>query len=107
MRIMHIVGARPNFMKVAPIVAEMARHPRAFEQTLVHTGQHYDDTMSGAFLRDLELPEPDVHLGVGSGTHTEQTARVMTALEPVLQRHDPKWVLVVGDVNSTLAAALT
>jgi UDP-N-acetylglucosamine 2-epimerase (non-hydrolysing) len=107
MRVMHIVGARPNFMKAAPIVAEMSRHPSIFESILVHTGQHYDENMSAAFLRDLELPRPNVFLGIGSGTHAEQTARVLLALEPVLCRHLPDWVVVVGDVNSTAAAALT
>jgi UDP-N-acetylglucosamine 2-epimerase (non-hydrolysing) len=106
MRVMHIVGARPNFMKAAPIVAEMTRRPDLFESLLVHTGQHYDESMSGTFFRELELPRPDVWLGIGSGTHAEQTARVLLALEPVLRRHDPDWVLVVGDVNSTVAAAL-
>jgi UDP-N-acetylglucosamine 2-epimerase (non-hydrolysing) len=107
MRVMHIVGARPNFMKAAPVVAEMARHPDLFESILVHTGQHYDENMSAAFLRDLELPTPDVFLGIGSGTHAQQTARVLLALEPVLHRRRPDWVIVVGDVNSTAAAALT
>jgi UDP-N-acetylglucosamine 2-epimerase (non-hydrolysing) len=106
MRVMHIVGARPNFMKAAPVVAEMARHPDLFESILVHTGQHYDETLSAAFLRDLELPTPDVFLGIGSGTHAQQAARVLLALEPVLRRYCPDWVVVVGDVNSTAAAAL-
>src|SRR5437879_1301717 len=105
MKILHVVGARPNFMKVAPIVREMRRHA-VFEQLLVHTGQHYDRQMSDAFFEDLELPAADVHLGVGSGSHAEQTARVMTALEPVVLEHRPDWVVVVGDVNSTLGAAL-
>ena len=105
MKILHVVGARPNFMKVAPIVREASRHA-TFEQILVHTGQHYDRNMSDAFFLDLGLPEPDVHLGVGSGSHAEQTARIMTALEPVVLEFRPHWVVVVGDVNSTLAAAL-
>jgi UDP-N-acetylglucosamine 2-epimerase (non-hydrolysing) len=102
----HVVGARPNFMKTAPIIAEMATRPDAFEQVLVHTGQHYDANMSDAFFSDLALPRPDVTLGVGSGSHAEQTARVMMAIEPVLLQRKPDLVIVVGDVNSTLAAAL-
>jgi UDP-N-acetylglucosamine 2-epimerase (non-hydrolysing) len=105
-RVVHVVGARPNFMKTAPIMAEMAKRPGAFEQRLVHTGQHYDANMSAAFFADLALPEPDVTLGVGSGSHAEQTARVMMAIEPVLLQHRPDLLMVVGDVNSTLAATL-
>jgi len=74
MKILHIVGARPNFMKVAPIVGEMAKYPQRFQQLLVHTGQHYDDNMSKVFFEELELPKPDIYLGVGSGSHAEQTA---------------------------------
>lgn len=103
---MHIVGARPNFMKVAPIMAEMARYPEHFQQTLVHTGQHYDFNMSDIFFQELGMPAPDEFLGVGSGSHAEQTARVMIAFEPILLKHRPHWVIVVGDVNSTLACAL-
>jgi len=98
-RVLHVVGARPNFMKTAPIMAEMAKRPELFEQTLVHTGQHYDANMSEAFFVDLELPKPDVTLGVGSGSHAEQTARVMTAIEPVFLEHNPDLLMVVGDVN--------
>jgi UDP-N-acetylglucosamine 2-epimerase (non-hydrolysing) len=104
---LHIVGARPNFMKVAPIMREMAKYPHEFEQLLVHTGQHYDDNMSKVFFEDLELPQPDIYLGVGSGSHAQQTARIMLAFEPVLLEHRPDWVIVVGDVNSTVACALT
>src|SRR5262245_62240618 len=93
-------------MKTAPIMAEMAKRPEEFEQKLVHTGQHYDANMSEAFFVDLELPKPDVTLGVGSGSHAEQTARVMTAIEPVILQRKPDLLMVVGDVNSTLAAAL-
>lgn len=107
MRIMHIVGARPNFMKVAPIVEEMKRAEGAFDQILVHTGQHYDDSMSQVFFEDLGLPRPDVFLDVGSGSHAQQTARIMSAFEPVLLEYNPDWVIVVGDVNSTVACALT
>ena len=105
-RVIHVVGARPNFMKTAPIMAEMAKRPEQFEQKLVHTGQHYDANMSDAFFADLELPAPDVTLGVGSGSHAAQTARVMQAIEPVLVECRPDLLMVVGDVNSTLAAAL-
>src|SRR5919202_1407694 len=106
LKVINVVGARPNFMKVAPIVEAMRRRPREFAPLLVHTGQHYDARMSDAFFRDLGLPEPDVHLGVGSGSHAQQTAAVMQRFEPVLLEQKPDWVLVVGDVNSTLACAL-
>ena len=106
MKIMHVVGARPNFMKVAPILSAMSAHT-VFQQVLVHTGQHYDDQMSRVFFEHLEMPEPDEYLGVGPGTHAGQTARVMLAFEPVVLKHRPDWVFVVGDVNSTLACALT
>jgi len=106
MKILHVVGARPNYMKVAPIMAEMGAHPRHFEQVLVHTGQHYDRNMSDGFFEQLGMAKPEEFLGVGSGTHAEQTARVMLVFEPVLLKHRPDWVFVVGDVNSTLACAL-
>jgi UDP-N-acetylglucosamine 2-epimerase (non-hydrolysing) len=106
LEVVHVVGARPNFMKIAPITKAMARHPDRFEQMLVHTGQHYDEEMSGFFFDDLNLPQPDVYLDVGPGTHAQQTARVMLAFEPVLLQQQPDLVLVVGDVNSTLACAL-
>lgn len=105
-RILHVVGARPNFMKVAPIVSEMSRRDGLFEQRLIHTGQHYDRSMSGLLFEDLDLAEPDEFLGVGSGSHAQQTARVLLAFEPVLLKYKPDWVVVVGDVNSTLACAL-
>ncbi len=104
MKLLHVVGARPNFMKVGPVIR--AARAAALEQVLVHTGQHYDPAMSDAFFRDLDLPEPDLNLGVGSGTHAEQTARIMLGFEPVLDEHRPDWVLVYGDVNSTMAATL-
>src|SRR5262245_34665751 len=106
MKILNVVGARPNFMKMAPIIAEMKARGGEITQTLAHTGQHYDDAMSGAFFRDLGMPEPDVYLASGGGTHAEQTARVMLAFEGVVVAHKPDWVVVVGDVNSTLACAL-
>ena len=106
MKVIHVVGTRPNFMKVGPIMVEMARYEGIFHQILVHTGQHYDDGMSQVFFADLGLPRPDIYLNVGSGSHAEQTARVMLAFEPVLLEHNPALVLVVGDVNSTLACTL-
>jgi len=106
LKVINVVGARPNFMKVAPIVDAMKRREEQFTPLVVHTGQHYDSMMSDAFFRDLNLPEPDVYLGVGSGTHAAQTAAVMEQFEPVVIREKPDWVLVVGDVNSTLACAL-
>lgn len=106
LKVINIVGARPNFMKVAPIVEAMKRREQQFTPLIVHTGQHYDSMMSDAFFRDLNLPEPDFYLGVGSGTHAAQTAAVMQQFEPIVVREKPDWVLVVGDVNSTLAGAL-
>jgi UDP-N-acetylglucosamine 2-epimerase (non-hydrolysing) len=106
LRIVNVVGARPNFMKIAPLMAEYSRHPDRFAPVLVHTGQHYDDNMSKLFFEQLRLPEPDVYLGVGSGTHSEQTAKVMVALEKLLAKGRPDMVAVVGDVNSTMAAAI-
>lgn len=99
-----VVGARPNFMKAASVVAAADRAGVSY--ALLHTGQHYDDTLSSVFFDELGLPQPDVFLGVGSGTHAEQTARIMIGFEPELRRIDPGVVLVVGDVNSTLACAL-
>lgn len=104
--ILHVVGARPNFIKLAPLLRAL-EGVAGLRSVLVHTGQHYDAEMSDAFFADLEIRRPDVHLGVGSGTHAVQTAAVMMALEPVLERTRPALVVVVGDVNSTLAAALT
>jgi len=106
LRILCVVGARPNFIKIAPLMKEMARHPDRLEPILVNTGQHYDQEMVDFFFADLKIPEPDVNLGVGSGSHAEQTARIMMAFEPVCQQYSPDLVLVVGDVNSTLACSL-
>src|SRR6267142_2352669 len=106
MKVINIVGARPNFMKVAPIVEAMKRRTSEFAPLLVHTGQHYDPQMSDTFFRDLALPKPDVHLEVGSSSHAVQTAAVMQRFEPVVLSENPDWVIVVGDVNSTLACAL-
>src|SRR5215210_7304873 len=106
LKVINFVGARPNFMKVAPVVEAMRGRASEFAPLVLHTGQHYDERMSDAFFRDLGLPTPDVHLGVGSGSHARQTAAVMRSFEPVVLEHKPDWVLVVGDVNSTLACAL-
>jgi UDP-N-acetylglucosamine 2-epimerase (non-hydrolysing) len=99
-----VAGARPNFMKAAPVLEAAGR--AGLSCALVHTGQHYDSELSDVFFAELGLPEPDAHLGVGSGTHAEQTARIMSAFEPELRRFDPAVVVVVGDVNSTLACSL-
>jgi UDP-N-acetylglucosamine 2-epimerase (non-hydrolysing) len=104
--ILSIVGARPNFMKAAPVVAELKRRPTEFDSVLVHTGQHYDEAMSRIFLDELGIGAPDHMLGVGSGSQAQQTARVMERLEPVLMEVGPDVVLVPGDVNSTLGASL-
>ena len=121
MKILTIVGARPNFMKVAPIIAAINAHngrlagapaqssdssPETIQHVLVHTGQHYDEVMSGSFFTDLNLPKPDVHLGVGSGSHASQTAEIMRKFEGVVLEEKPDVVIVVGDVNSTMACAL-
>ena len=106
LKVINVVGARPNFMKVAPLVDAMKRREREFTPLVVHTGQHYDAMMSDAFFQDLGLPEPDIFLSVGSASHAAQTAAVMQRFEPVVLEEKPDWVLVVGDVNSTLACAL-
>ena len=100
-----VAGARPNFMKIAPLMKALASDP-AFETILIHTGQHYDDNMSGQFFRDLGIPQPQYHLEVGSGSHAQQTAEIMRRIEPVLEQLRPAAVIVVGDVNSTAAAAM-
>ena len=104
--VVSVVGARPNFMKTAPVIAALARRPDPVRHVLVHTGQHYDDSMSRIFLEELGVGAPDVLLDVGSGSHAVQTARVMERIEPVLERLRPDIVLVPGDINSTLAASL-
>jgi UDP-N-acetylglucosamine 2-epimerase (non-hydrolysing) len=106
-KIINVVGARPNFMKMAPIIEALNHHPDRFQQTLVHTGQHYDEPMSKVFFDDLGMPRPDIDLEVGSASHAEQTARIMMAFEPVCLDKRPDLVIIVGDVNSTLACALT
>lgn len=105
MHILHVVGARPNFVKVAPVLLALAGRS-GVRQTLVHTGQHYDSNMSDVFFVQLGIPPADVNLGVGSGTHAKQTAEIMARVEPVLLRREPDLVFVYGDVNSTVAAAL-
>src|ERR1700734_2261225 len=105
MHILHVVGARPNFMKAAPVLHALRKKP-GMQQTLVHTGQHYDANMSDVFFSQLEIPSPDANLGVGSGTHAQQTAEIMSRFEPVVLQRKPDVVLVYGDVNSTVAAAL-
>jgi UDP-N-acetylglucosamine 2-epimerase (non-hydrolysing) len=105
MHILHVVGARPNFMKAAPVMRALGSQPN-MRQTLVHTGQHYDKNLSDVFFTQLSMPEPDVNLEVGSGSHAVQTAEVMTRFEPVVLERKPDVVVVYGDVNSTLAAAL-
>src|SRR6267378_5148980 len=104
MKLLHVVGARPNFPKLAPVLR--AGDESGVAQFVVHTGQHYDDSMSDSFFRDLGIAPPHVNLGVGSDTHAAQTARIMERIEPVLLAERPDWVVVYGDVNSTMAAAL-
>ena len=105
MKIINIVGARPNFMKIAPIMAAYNDYP-SIDPLLIHTGQHYDEKMSDLFFRQLSIPKPDINLGIGSGSHATQTARVMMAFEQIAIQHKPDAVLVVGDVNSTVACGL-
>ncbi len=107
MRIVYVVGTRPNFVKTAPVIAALRRRLPNGRHTIVHTGQHYDRLMSEVFLEELGVPAPDHMLEVGSGSHAQQTARVMERLEPVLTEEAPDLVIVPGDVNSTLATALT
>jgi UDP-N-acetylglucosamine 2-epimerase (non-hydrolysing) len=106
LKMMCIVGARPNFMKMAPIMSEIKKREDSIDAILVHTGQHYDELMSDAFFADLEIPRPDINLAVGSASHAEQTAKIMLAFEGVVLEHRPDWVIVVGDVNSTMACTL-
>jgi len=110
MKIILVCGARPNFVKIAPLLRAIEKHNAqklgAINPPLVHTGQHYDYQMSQVFFQDLELPEPDIYLGIGGGTHAEQTGKILTEIENVLLKEKPMLVVVVGDVNSTLAAAL-
>src|SRR5688500_10019017 len=111
-RVIVVAGARPNFMKVAPRIKTIAAFNSRtsaggdrVDVRLVHTGQHYDENMSDLFFRELGIPQPDINLGVGSGSHAVQTASIMTGFEPVCKQEKPDWVVIVGDVNSTLACA--
>ena len=104
MHVLHVVGARPNFMKAAPVFRALQQ--RGITQSLVHTGQHYDANMSGVFFSQLGLPDPDVNLEVGSGSHAQQTAAIISRFEPVVLEKKPDIVLVYGDVNSTVGAAV-
>ncbi len=105
MKIINVAGARPNFIKIAPIMEAFAAK-ESITPLLVHTGQHYDERMSDLFFRQLGIPQPDVNLEVGSGSHAVQTAEIMKAFEPVLEKEQPDAVLVVGDVNSTIACGM-
>ena len=111
LRILSVVGARPNFMKIAPLAAAIGAHNRGggrrIEHCLLHTGQHYDERMSRSFFEALGIPRPDIDLGVGSGSHAEQVGRTMMAFEPVVREWRPDWVIVVGDVNATCACSIT
>jgi len=104
--VLFVLGARPNFMKVAPVYSALDKQPRPIDATLLPTGQHYDAAMSDVFFADLELPAPDIHLHVGSGSHAYQTARALEGIAEVLERDAPDLLVVAGDVNSTLAGAL-
>src|SRR4030095_264222 len=105
-KIISVVGARPNFMKLAPIERELRKYPSKITHKIVHTGQHYDYKLSKVFFKDLDLPEPDIYLGIGSASHAEQTGRIMHAFENACHKEKPDLVLVFGDVNSTLACAI-
>ena len=112
MKIISVVGARPNFMKIAPFIRAIETHNieqqgPPIDHLLVHTGQHYDDRMSKAFFEALDIPEANINLGIGSGTHAEQVGKTMIAFEKILQREKPDWVIVLGDVNATLACSVT
>jgi UDP-N-acetylglucosamine 2-epimerase (non-hydrolysing) len=104
--VLHVVGARPNFMKMAPVVKALWQKPGPFEHLLVHTGQHYDEHLNDSIFRDLGLRSPDIHLGSGSGSHAEQTSRIMLAFEKLVAEKKPRMVVVAGDVNSTLACSV-
>ncbi len=106
LKLLFIAGARPNFMKVAPLIKAVRAQSDSLEYRLVHTGQHYDEKMSDVFFRELGIPAPDINLEVGSGSHAVQTASIMTKFEPVCEKEKPDWVVVVGDVNSTMACTL-
>jgi UDP-N-acetylglucosamine 2-epimerase (non-hydrolysing) len=107
MKILNVVGARPNLMKMAPLVTALSKYPESFTQLLIHTGQHYDERMDRVFFRELGLPRPDINLEIGSASHAVQTGKIMAAFEEVCLSQKPDLVIVVGDVNSTLACAIT
>ncbi len=112
MKIISVVGARPNFMKIAPFIRAIEQNnsladAEKIQHILVHTGQHYDDRMSRSFFKSLNIPDADINLGVGSGSHAEQVGRTMMAFEKVVQAEKPDWVVVVGDVNATCACSIT
>ena len=111
MKIISVVGARPNFMKIAPFIHAInlynARSDTKIEHMLVHTGQHYDESMSSSFFKVLNIPDADINLGIGSGTHAEQVGQTMIEFEKVIRKENPDWVVVVGDVNATLACSVT
>ena len=112
MKIISVVGARPNFMKIAPFIKAIDKHNsnstnERIEHILVHTGQHYDTRMSDNFFEALDIPEPNINLEVGSGSHAFQVGHTMIAFEKVIHQHNPDWVVVVGDVNATLACSVT
>ena len=111
MKIISVVGARPNFMKISPFIKEINRYNNSsrisIEHILVHTGQHYDDRMSNIFFEQLKIPHADINLEIGSGTHAEQAGHTMIAFEKVIKKEKPDWVVVVGDVNATLACSVT
>ena len=111
MKIISVVGARPNFMKIAPFIKVISAYnelqKEKIEHMLVHTGQHYDDRMSKTFFKALNIPNADINLGVGSGSHAEQVGNTMIAFERVLLKEKPDWVIVLGDVNATLACSIT
>src|ERR1700749_388663 len=104
-KILCVAGARPNFIKSAPLMRVLGKNPR-FDARLIHTGQHYDAKLSKVFFEDLKIPKPDLELEIGSGSHAQQTAEIMKRFEPVLQTEQPEAVLVVGDVNSTIGGGL-
>ena len=106
MNILSVVGARPNFMKMAPIMRAFGNRAPDVSLTLVHTGQHFDERMSDVFFHDLGLRQPDEYLGISGGSHASQTARIMLEFEPIIQKRNPEWLIVVGDVNSTVACSL-
>ena len=106
MKLLCIAGARPNFMKIAPILRAIKKYPQIHSK-LIHTGQHYDAIMSDIFFKELQIPDPDIHLGVGGGSHAQQTAELMLKFDPILEQEKPDFILVVGDVNSTMACSIT